>query len=102
MNDNLAAANELKQEGNTQYSEKNYERAKQLYTQAIGTVCSLKLELHPNEFSFYGNRSACSLFLEKFASLFTLGTRTASEIAKAPSLSIQGTRRGTEGSECAT
>jgi hypothetical protein len=37
MNDNLAAAVELKQEGNKEYNAKNYERAKQLYTQAIGT-----------------------------------------------------------------
>jgi len=42
MNDNLAAAMELKQEGNKEYNAKNYERAKELYTQAIGTYLSPK------------------------------------------------------------
>lgn len=65
MNDNLAAATELKKEGNKEYTEKNYGRAKQLYTQAIGTSFTLRVELCPNEFSFYGNRSACNLFLER-------------------------------------
>lgn len=36
MKDNKAEAEELKQKGNDEYKNKNYTKAKELYTKAIG------------------------------------------------------------------
>lgn len=58
-------AEELKRKGNEAFSKGEYLEAKQLYTKAIGILFHT-VELNPNEFAYYGNRSACNLSLQLY------------------------------------
>lgn len=56
--DNFAKADAKKQEGNREYTQKNYEAAVKLYTEAI--------ELAPTVVTYYGNRSAAYMMIENY------------------------------------
>jgi len=58
-------AEELKRKGNEEFGKGEYAEAKKYYTKAIGNcLVDDVVELNPDEFSYYGNRSACNLSLE--------------------------------------
>lgn len=73
MNANKNQAEEYKRQGNDRYAARDYERAKQLYTRAIGKNHLITIiEICPNESTYYGNRSACNLCLGQYIQLLIL------------------------------
>ena len=69
MEERVKQAEESKVKGNEEFKAQNYLKAKEYYTKAIGKqpggqTMLILIELCPEEYIYYGNRSACNLSLE--------------------------------------